>query len=126
MRIEKNYLLAEAVVSLFIFEAEGMLETEEMSCWIDPHVNCRERGFNIHISGGKFPSNGFSFFVYEHRNMDTICVTISTAMEWDYITEKDYSTEKQFGHDVQKTVDYIIKHVTGKLHLGKRLEEQNG
>jgi len=111
MLIDKTYLLAEAVVSLYIFEVAESSGTEDMTTVIYPHINGRERGFNIRTCGGRLPASGISCFVYEHRNTDSICVTISDVVEWTHITETDYKNTKHFGHDVQKAVEYILQHV---------------
>ena len=117
MNIIKSYLLAESVVCLFEFLAKE--SDDETNAIIYPHLNGRETGFNINIYGKNLPPEGISFFIYGHRNSNDICITVSNVIEWMYVTEKDCKNEKCFGHDVQKAVDYILKHVTGELHLGK-------
>ena len=121
MNITRSYHLAASVISLFEFLAEGF-EDDNLEVCIHPHINGRERGFNIRILGRKSFTDAQSIFVYEHRNSDQIAITTSYGIEWQYITEDDYKHTEFFEQDVSKAVDFIFKFLIENFELSQEIE----
>ena len=113
MRLSRNYSPAKVVEEIL----ESLLEKEESEYVVESNAfkGTRVQGFEFLVYDDA-AEDFVSWYVYEHKGSDDICVTESTASSWRDVTEAEWKETRSFRADEHNlAAKYVLKRIVATV-----------